>query len=82
MRDEDLRRRNFGEPIAGQAAEDSLWGAWEGFLVHLGWWERAQSRSPNLARSEIEVDTWIRGGEVDRGEKRFGLDVGEASKEP
>ena len=82
VRDEDLRRRNFGEPIAGQAAEDSLWGAWEGFLVHLGWWERAQSRSPNLARSEIEVDTWIRGGEVDRGEKRFGLDVGEASKEP
>ncbi|KEF51103.1 uncharacterized protein A1O9_12826 [Exophiala aquamarina CBS 119918] len=78
VRDEDLRRRNFGE----SSSEDALWGAWEGFLVHLGWWERAQSRSPNLARSEIEVDTWIRGGDVDRGERRFGIDVGEAARRP
>lgn len=82
VREEDNRRKNFGEFIVGQSSEDALWAAWEGFLVNLGWWERSQVRSPNLARSEIEVDTWIRGGEVDRGERRFGIDVGEAEKKP
>ncbi|KAK5048156.1 hypothetical protein LTR84_005826 [Exophiala bonariae] len=81
-RDEDIRRKNFGDEITGKIGEDALWRAWDGFLVNLGWWERSQARSVNLARSELEVDTFIRGGNVDRGEKRFGIDVGEAERNP
>lgn len=82
VKDEDSRRKNFGDEITGQIGEDALWRAWDGFLVNLGWWERSQARSVNLARSELEVDTFIRGGNIDRGEKRFGIDVGEAERNP
>lgn len=82
VREMDNRRKDFGDQIAGQSGEDALWRAWDGFLVNLGWWERSQARSPNLARSELEVDAWIRGAHVDRGEKRFGIDVGEAERSP